>query len=59
MQHEKTWTIIEIRDGERTELVTGASHVEAVSLIRSAMYGEAESLSAATEQSVHELSLAA
>jgi len=59
MQDQKTWTIIEIRDGERTEVATGASHLEALGAIRSAMYGEAESLSAASEQPVHELSLAA
>ena len=59
MQHEKTWTIVEIRDGEEHEVATGASHVEAVMAIRSAMYGEAESLVAASQESVHDVALAA
>jgi hypothetical protein len=59
MQDQTTWTIIEIRDGERNEVATGASHVQALGAIRSAMYGEAESLFASSEQSVPELSLAA
>lgn len=60
MQHEKTWTITEIRNGERKEVLTGASHEEALLAIRGAMYGDADSLQfAMTEQSVHELPLAA
>lgn len=59
MQHEKTWTIAEIRDGEEHVVLTGASNLEAVKAIRAAMYGEGDSLSAPAETSVHELPLAA
>ena len=59
MQDQKTWTIIEIRDGEENEVRTGLSQVEAVSVIRRAMYGDAASLLAPSETSVHELPLAA
>jgi hypothetical protein len=59
MQHQKTWTITEIREGESNEVLTGATHAEALIAVRRAMYGDAESLLAASEPSVHELSLAA
>jgi hypothetical protein len=59
MQHQKTWKITEIRDGEEHVVMTGASHTEAVQAIRAAMYGEGESLLAPAETSVHELPLAA
>ncbi len=58
MQHE-TWTISEIRDGESVTVATDASHDEALRAIRVAMYGEADVLSAAGTDSVHELPLAA
>lgn len=58
MQH-KTWTITEIRDGERHEVLTGASQAEAMIAIRRAMYGDAESLAAPAATAVHELPLAA
>ncbi len=59
MQHDKTWTITEIRDGESHEVLTGATQVEAVAAIRRAMYGDGDALAAAAETSVHELPLAA
>jgi hypothetical protein len=59
MQDQKTWTITEIRDGEKTEVLTGASHEQALIAIRRAMSGETEPLLAPSETSVHELSLAA
>jgi hypothetical protein len=59
MQHGKTWTITEIRDGEEHEVLTEATHTEALIVIRRAMYGDAESLLAPSETSVHELPLAA
>lgn len=59
MQHEKTWTISEIRDGEKNDVLTGASHEQALLAIRRAMYGDDASLLARTETSVHELPLAA
>jgi hypothetical protein len=59
MQHQKTWTITEIHDGERTEVATGVSHDEALLAIRAAMYGEASPLLVPSEQAVHELPLAA
>jgi hypothetical protein len=58
-QQQKTWTITEIRDGEEKEVRTGVSHVEALRVIRAAMYGEADSLLAPSETVVHELPLAA
>jgi hypothetical protein len=58
MQQE-TWTISEIRDGERVKVATDASHDEALRAIRVAMYGEADVLSAARTDPVHELPLAA
>ncbi len=59
MQHQKTWTITEIRDGESHEVLTGASDVEAMIVIRRAMYGDGDSLVAPAETSVRELPLAA
>ncbi|HEY2714691.1 MAG TPA: hypothetical protein VGI73_00565 [Solirubrobacterales bacterium] len=59
MQHQKSWTITEIRDGESTEVLTGATNAEALVAIRRAMYGDAASLLAPAEVSVHELPLAA
>ncbi len=59
MQYE-TWTISEIRDGERVEATTGASREEALRAIHAAMYGDADLLiGAAGTDSVHELPLAA
>jgi hypothetical protein len=58
MQQE-TWTISEIRDGESVKVATDASHDQALRAIRLAMYGEADVLSAAWTDSVHELPLAA
>jgi hypothetical protein len=60
MQH-KTWTIHEIHDGEKIEVVTGATHEEALRVIRAAMYGENDPFAAATTgvAPVHELPLAA
>jgi hypothetical protein len=59
MQHQMSWTITEIRDGESNEVLTGATHAEALVAIRRAMYGDAESLYAPAETSVPELPLAA
>jgi hypothetical protein len=59
MQHEKTWTIIEYRDGESNEVTTGASHAEALTAIRRHMYGGEDAVATASETSVHELPLAA
>jgi hypothetical protein len=56
---QNTWKISEVRDGESVEVATGALHDEALRAIRIAMYGEADVLSAAWTDSVHELPLAA
>jgi hypothetical protein len=58
MQH-KTWTINEVRDGEKTELVRGADNAEALRAIRFAMYGKADAFADSAANSVHELPLAA
>jgi hypothetical protein len=58
MQH-KTWTINEVRDGEKTELVRGATHDEALRAIRFAMYGKADAFADTRVDPVHELPLAA
>ena len=59
MQHQKTWTITEFRDGDEHEVRTGLSHEEALIAIRRAMSGSTEPLLAPSETSVHELPLAA
>lgn len=60
MQDQKSWTITEIRDGESNEILTGATHTEAVIAIRRAMYGEDSPLGVPAETVVHhELPLAA
>lgn len=59
MQHEKTWTIFEIRDGEKHEVASGVSQFDALLAIRSAMYGESDSLVAPSQEVVHDLALAA
>jgi hypothetical protein len=59
MQHQKTWTIIEYRDGEGNKVRTGATHAEALTAIRRHMYGGEDAVATASETSVHELSLAA
>jgi hypothetical protein len=56
---QDTWTISEIRDGERVKVATDVSHGDALRAIRVAMYGDADVLSAAPTDSVHELPLAA
>jgi hypothetical protein len=56
---QDTWTISEIRDGNSIKVATGVSHDEALRAIRSAMYGKADTLSAAGTDSFHELPLAA
>jgi hypothetical protein len=56
MQHE-TWTINTIRDGETVEVTTGASREDALTAIRTAMYGKADLFDKVTD--VHELPLAA
>jgi hypothetical protein len=58
MQQE-TWTINEIREGESVAVATEASHDQALRAIRVAMYGDADVLSFAGTDSVHELPLAA
>jgi hypothetical protein len=60
MQHEKTWTIFEIREGgEKHEVASGVSQFDALVAIRAAMYGEADSLIAPSQEAVHDLALAA
>jgi hypothetical protein len=56
---QNTWKISQIHDGETIEAATGASRDEALRAIRVAMYGEADVLSAASAESVHDLPLAA
>lgn len=58
MQH-KTWTINEVRDGEKTELVRGADNDEALRAIRFAMYGKRDVFADTGSDPVHELPLAA
>jgi hypothetical protein len=55
---DRTWTINEIRDGEAVEIATGASHEEAASAIRAAIYGEGDPFRAPVTD-VHDLPLAA
>lgn len=57
----KTWTIHEIHDGEKIEVATGATHEEALRVIRAAMYGKDDVFAApaAGVAPVHELPLAA
>jgi hypothetical protein len=53
MQDQKTWTITEIRNGDRVEVATNVSNDDAMAAIRAAMYGTgAESL--VTSAQVHD-----
>jgi hypothetical protein len=56
---QDTWTIREIRDDGSVEVATDVSHNDALRAIRVAMYGDADVLSAAWTDAVHELPLAA
>jgi len=56
---QDTWKISEVRDGESVEVATGVSHNDALRAIRVAMYGNADVLSGAWTDAVHELPLAA
>jgi hypothetical protein len=59
MQHEKTWTITKIREGEADEVTTGVTHSEALVAIHRAMHGNADDALIPAHASVHELPLAA
>ncbi len=58
MQYE-TWTINEICDGETVGVTKGASHDDALLVIRAAMYGSADVFGTPAADSVHELPPAA
>lgn len=58
MQHQ-TWTMTEFRDGEAVATEAGLSHQDAVEAIQRAMYGETATPVAVSQQSVHDLPLAA
>jgi hypothetical protein len=56
---QDTWTISEVHDGESVAVATHASHNEALRAINVAMYGNADVISGAWTDPVHEHELAA